>query len=140
MDTITEADKNNFHQNREVIKEYKADDTLYELGMKTVSTAENSLGRFPANLIHDNSEEVRECFPETNKQAKCKSDDKSGWQTEYVGGEIKAPVERKLYLDEQNGGNASRFFKSILYYPKASKAERNKGCDELEEKQSTGGG
>lgn len=22
--------------------------------------------RFPANLIHDNSEEVRECFPETN--------------------------------------------------------------------------
>jgi len=23
------------------------------------------LGRFPANLIHDNSEEVRECFPET---------------------------------------------------------------------------
>jgi site-specific DNA-methyltransferase (adenine-specific) len=24
------------------------------------------LGRFPANLIHDNSEEVRECFPETH--------------------------------------------------------------------------
>jgi len=24
-----------------------------------------NMGRFPANLIHDNSEEVRECFPET---------------------------------------------------------------------------
>ena len=26
-------------------------------------------GRFPANLIHDNSEEVRECFPETKSGA-----------------------------------------------------------------------
>ena len=42
VDTITEADKNNFHQNRRVVKEYKAYDTLYELGMKTVSTAENT--------------------------------------------------------------------------------------------------
>jgi site-specific DNA-methyltransferase (adenine-specific) len=29
----------------------------------------NTLGRFPANLIHDNSEEVRECFPETKSGA-----------------------------------------------------------------------
>ena len=62
-----------------------------------------SQGRFPANLIHDNSEEVRECFPET-------------------------------------GGNASRYFKSIIYQAKASKSERNKGCDEIEETQTTGGG
>ena len=27
-------------------------------------------GRFPANLIHDNSEEVRECFPETKPSRK----------------------------------------------------------------------
>ena len=51
-------------------------------------------GRFPANLIHDNSEEVRECFPD----------------------------------------NSERFFKSIIYHPKASKGERNKGCEGLEEK------
>ena len=25
----------------------------------------SELGRFPANLIHDNSEEVRECFPDS---------------------------------------------------------------------------
>lgn len=51
-------------------------------------------GRFPANLIHDNSEEVRECFPNESK----------------------------------------RFFKSIIYQAKASKSERNKGCEELEDK------
>jgi DNA modification methylase len=28
----------------------------------------SELGRFPANLIHDNSEEVRECFPETTER------------------------------------------------------------------------
>ena len=31
-----------------------------------------------------------------------------------------------------DSGNASRFFKSILYHPKASKGERNKGCDGLD--------
>lgn len=31
-----------------------------------------------------------------------------------------------------DSGNASRFFKSILYYPKASKAERDKGCEDFE--------
>ena len=56
----------------------------------------NELGRFPANLIHDNSEEVRECFP----------------------------------------NESERFFKSIIYQAKASKSERNKGCDELEDKKA----
>ena len=56
----------------------------------------NNMGRFPANLIHDNSEEVRECFP----------------------------------------NESERFFKSIIYQAKASKSERNKGCEELEEKES----
>jgi DNA modification methylase len=55
---------------------------------------EDKIGRFPANLIHDNSEEVRECFP----------------------------------------NESERFFKSIIYQAKASKAERNKGCEELEDK------
>ena len=49
------------------------------------------IGRFPANLIHDNSEEVRECFP----------------------------------------NESERFFKSIIYQAKASKSERNKGCEDL---------
>ena len=39
--------------------------------------------------------------------------------------------ETSNYTDS---GNASRFFKSIIYQAKASKSERNKGCEELEEK------
>ena len=34
-----------------------------------------------------------------------------------------------------SSGSASRFFKSIIYQAKASKSERNKGCEGLEEKE-----
>ena len=84
------------------------------------------LGRFPANLIHDNSEEVRECFPETKVQVdnRHKGADRS---TKF--GQIKSNTVKQWY--EDNSGNASRFFKSIIYQAKASKKERNKGMDEL---------
>jgi DNA modification methylase len=107
-------------------------------------------GRFPANLIHDNSEEVRECFPDTKKMVKemtgediedvlgngyeeyeC-NDTGAGWFEK--GGRGK----RQKYTD--NNTNASRFFKSIIYTAKASKSERNKGCEGLPVKQTVGGG
>lgn len=129
VDTITEADKNNFHQNRKVVKEYKADDTLYELGMKTVSTAENPQGRFPANLIHDNSEEVRGCFPDAGKG------NGNGFYN-YAGREYDNKDTSMFNGDKpqapsnfNDSGNSSRFFKSIIYQAKASKSERNKGLD-----------
>jgi site-specific DNA-methyltransferase (adenine-specific) len=86
-----------------------------------------NMGRFPANLIHDNSEEVRVCFPESKSAGKYKEDklntfkpDKAmfalGYQTNAYAGD---------------SGNASRFFKSIIYQAKASKAERNRGCEGL---------
>jgi DNA modification methylase len=62
-----------------------------------------------------------------NSQGICKSDNKSGWQNKYVGGNEVKPIERKLYLDK---GGASRFF----YCAKASKSERNKGLIGFEEK------
>lgn len=87
---------------------------------------ETTQGRFPANIILD--EEAGKILDEQsgklNKQGKCKTDNKSGWQNEYVGGNEVNPVERKLYLDE---GGASRFF----YCPKASKKDRNEGCDNI---------
>jgi site-specific DNA-methyltransferase (adenine-specific) len=83
-------------------------------------------GRFPANFIHDGSDEVLEGFPEkTIKQGKCKSDNKSGMQNKMVGGKVSNSVERKLYIDDDNGGSAARFF----YCPKANKKERNEGAD-----------
>ena len=39
---------------------------------------------------------------------------------------------RNPKIDGDNGGNASRFFKSIVYKAKASKSERNKGCEEID--------
>lgn len=93
-------------------------------------------GRFPANLIHDNSEEVRECFPETKsgrfKEAREErsGDSLNSWKNNSLGGGD-APDN---YGDS---GNASRFFKSIVYQAKASKSERNKGCEGLEENFTT---
>jgi len=68
---------------------------LYESKRKEFERPEQ-LGRFPANLIHDGSDEVVELFP----------------------------------------NDSQRFF----YCAKASKSERNKGCELLEEKQTVGGG
>ena len=135
VDTITDKDKNNFHQNRKVVKEYRADDTLYELGIKTVSTAENQLGRFPANLIHDNSEEVRECFPDTKSVKSTTTNNRylSGNDNTKQSGDGKLMYGKISPENTHNdSGNASRFFKSIIYQAKASKSERNKGCEKLE--------
>ena len=89
-------------------------------------TSQDTVGRFPANLIHDNSEEVQNCFPNTNPSKKAHrgngSDGSNGIYGVYGG-------ESTIRGHDDNGGNASRFFKSILYYPKASKSERNKGIN-----------
>ena len=45
---------------------------------------------------------------------------------------MKGCYEKGKVCSEGNSGNASRFFKSIIYIPKASKSERNKGCEGLE--------
>jgi hypothetical protein len=65
-------------------------------------------GRWPANLIHDGSQEVLDLFPNTGNG-----------------------VGQRTYDDS---GSASRFF----YCAKASKAERNRGCEGLEEKFKAG--
>ena len=69
-------------------------------------------GRFPANLIHDNSEEVRECFPESTSGAR-----KAGFTNKETGYEASS-YEIRVKWDKDapaEKGNASRFFKSIIY-------------------------
>jgi DNA modification methylase len=85
-------------------------------------------GRFPANLIHDNSEEVRECFPETHAPGN-KTQHKGGNQFGVGNSDKRDDGGFSGFTDS---GNASRFFKSIIYQAKASKSERNKGCEGLE--------
>ena len=92
----------------------------------------SELGRFPANLIHDGSDEVRECFPESTSGAR-----KAGFTNKETGYEASS-YEIRVKWDKDapaEKGNASRFFKSIIYTAKASKSERNKGLDDFPDKE-----
>lgn len=96
----------------------KAAQNVYEGGYEGTDQTVSAQGRFPANLLHDNSEEVRECFPETKSGGGVKK--KASGTAEGIFNINRIDGE---YLNGDSG-NASRFFKSILYYPKASKGER----------------
>jgi len=99
-------------------------------GLKAISLRDNvPSGRFPANLIHDGSDEVRECFPDTKTNS---TGEKWIWWTNLMQW---WDMPRNVSYGSDSG-NASRFFKSIIYQAKASKSERNMGCEELEEKDS----
>ena len=76
-------------------------------------------GRFPANLIHDGSQEVLELFPETKSAGKARaaSEGTHGGKSGIFG--IGEPAMR--YGDD--GGSAARFF----YCPKTSKKDSDEG-------------
>jgi DNA modification methylase len=93
---------------------------------KMQATTPKEQGRFPANLIHDGSQEVLDLFPETKSAVRKPSE--SGKAQDGWGLGARKPQERGH--DDQ--GSAARFF----YCPKASKKDRNEGCEELEEKES----
>lgn len=87
---------------------------------------ETSLGRWPANICHDGSEEVLACFPQSGSK-KVRIEKNSG-RTDESQYRIKpTPGTVKDFGDD---GNAARFF----YCAKASKKERDAGCGDLEEK------
>lgn len=82
-------------------------------------------GRWPANLIHDGSEEVLACFPDSKGQIAPSVED-----GEPQGNNIYSAMNRggphHIPRVEQDK-TAARFF----YCAKASKADRNEGCGEL---------
>jgi DNA modification methylase len=85
-------------------------------------------GRWPANLIHDGSDEVMELFPQTKKSA-----DAGGTRRTALGrmnDDAWQPKETVMpgYGDS---GSAARFF----YVAKASKKDRDEGCEHLPEHQ-----
>ena len=83
-------------------------------------------GRFPANLIHDGSEEVVSLFPNT-KSGKMTSDHKRNSQSDIYG-----KYDPNYPLSETFGdsGSAARFF----YCAKAAKSERNAGLENMDVK------
>jgi site-specific DNA-methyltransferase (adenine-specific) len=79
-----------------------------------VSQPAHPMGRWPANLIHDGSEEVLEGFPDCRPATSRTRRDFKGWKSV---GELKPDV---VY---QDSGSAARFF----YCAKADKADRDDG-------------
>lgn len=82
-------------------------------------------GRFPANLIHDGSDEVLECFPMTKSGLLAQGHKRGETSVNYTtGGGI-------VYRDYGNdSGSAARFF----YCAKASRSERNAGLEGMVER------
>lgn len=96
----------------------KMEKNVYEGGYAGDRVGSSPLGRFPANLIHDGSDEVLELFPES----KCGA----------FNGHRNHPKSNNTYnhfaLQDEVGhpassGSAARFF----YCAKASKSERGEG-------------
>jgi DNA modification methylase len=92
-----------------------------------IASPAHSLGRFPANLIHDGSDEVVSLFPNTKSSSGKKNKNGGNVNGGMLYGKKPEPDKVSGFDDD---GSASRFF----YCAKASKSERNKGCEELEEK------
>jgi len=92
------------------------------------SSYKDSVGRFPANLIHDGSDEVVGLFPDTGggkfiKQTRSRK----GFMLSGSENNIQEANAPDNYGDS---GSAARFF----YTAKASKSERNAGLEKFEVK------
>lgn len=94
-------------------------------GKKQMVSESHSQGRFPANLIHDGSDDVVGLFPDTKSGgAQNGSKIKTTASIWHAGNEME--MDGAFY----DSGNASRFF----YCAKSSKQDRNEGCEGLEDK------
>ena len=101
------------------------------------SITKTTTGRFPANIILD--EEAGRMLDEQSGVSKSTGGPANTEPTNAdsaIYGFAKYPKMHKSGAHHSDSGGASRFF----YCAKASKAERNAGCEGLEEKQTTGGG
>jgi site-specific DNA-methyltransferase (adenine-specific) len=84
------------------------------------------LGRWPANLIHDGSDEVLAGFPEVSSGAIRAEVQAAKFGTNGIYGKGNGGEEHAY---QGNSGSAARFF----YCAKASKEDRDEGCEGLEE-------
>jgi len=102
---------------------------------------EHSIGRFPANLIHDGSDEVVRLFPQTQNGGAHNREYNSA---SMFGMRVMGPETGGTHF-AGDSGSAARFFKCCLmddpdaevkrlvYCAKASKADRDEGCEGRDE-------
>lgn len=85
---------------------------------KTILKEPHNRGRWPANLIHDGSEEATEPFPQSKSTGGTQVNEGSiGGKEIYSGG------DERGFFNYGDSGSAARFF----YCAKASKKERGEG-------------
>ena len=89
-------------------------------GLGPQDSAAHDLGRWPANLIHDGSDEVVGLFPESKGQQGAISGKEPSGKTNAVYGEYQ---QRNESEPRNDAGSAARFF----YCAKTSKRERGEG-------------
>ena len=96
---------------------------------ETHQTVGQILGRWPANFIHDGSDEVLAGFPVTTQAGSPVRNNKlNPYGNERTWSMSETPAQQETgYADT---GSAARFF----YCAKASKADRNEGLEGLEKK------
>lgn len=128
---MTEEDKSKSKNNWKPNNGHDSSNTLFKTGIKSLNTEQQPQGRFPANFIHDGSDEVVELFPNS------KSTGGSGVKSMGALGDSKYGKYNKQLGANAGGlgdsGSASRFF----YCAKASKKDRDEGLNEFEEKSAT---
>ncbi len=101
------------------------------------SPQRDDLGRYPANLIHDGSDGVVALFPETSGGRRAEMTNRGS-----IWGRTNADLDVLGHQDQ--AGSAARYFmacpdndaedeqaRSMIYCPKASKADRDEGCEDL---------
>ena len=115
---------------------------------ETHQTSGQTFGRWPANLIHDGSEEVLELFPTTGPS---RAGGKGKPLLLAEGEKDDSTIQERGGYNEPKG-SAARFFKEckytnedlqgsrLIYCAKASKKDRDEGLEGFEEKQAVGGG
>lgn len=84
-------------------------------------------GRWPANIVHDGSDEVLAAFPVTGSNGTPKEATRTEGSVWNIGGERSSVPGGATYNDQ---GSAARFF----YCAKASRADRDEGLDHLPKK------
>ena len=96
---------------------------------ETHQTDGQKIGRFPANVIHDGSDEVLEGFPDNKGAFAPVKSGQKGFGGEIYGKYAQAGDDGQTFYND-GLGSASRFF----YCAKASKDDRNDGCEKLQGK------
>jgi site-specific DNA-methyltransferase (adenine-specific) len=104
---------------------YKLKNSVYEFGTKVVKT-EQPKGRWPAQLIHDGSDEVIGMFPKTNGDSPHRTPRghiATNGVTSFGTGMNDKP-------NRTDSGSTARFF----YCAKPSRSERDEGLDDMASK------